>query len=56
MAGHKGQVVCYVRVSAADQNEVRQFEAMGAVDRLFCAKVSGKDTKQKFTTNYGEPL
>lgn len=44
MAGHKGQVVGYVRVSAADQNEARQLEALGAVDRLFSEKVSGKHT------------
>lgn len=43
MAGHKGQVVGYVRVSAVDQNEVRQVEALGEVDRLFAEKVSGKD-------------
>ena len=44
MVGHKGQVVGYVRVSAADQNEARQLEALGPVDRLFAEKVSGKDT------------
>ncbi len=44
MAGHKGQVVGYVRVSAADQNEARQLEALGAVDRVFSEKVSGKNT------------
>lgn len=43
MAGHKGQVVGYVRVSAVDQNEARQVEALGEVDRLFAEKVSGKD-------------
>ena len=36
MAGHKGQVVGYVRVRAADQNEARQLEALGPVNRLFC--------------------
>lgn len=35
MAAHKGQVVGYVRVSAADQNQARQLEALGDVDRLF---------------------
>ena len=35
VAEHKGQVVGYVRVSAADQNEARQLEALGTVDRLF---------------------
>ena len=42
MSEHKGQVVGYVRVSAADQNEARQLEAIGDVDRLFSEKVSGK--------------
>ena len=31
-------------MSAADQNEARQLEAIGPVDRLFCEKVSGKNT------------
>lgn len=44
MNGHKGQVVGYARVSAADQNEARQIEAIGEVDRLFSEKVSGKST------------
>ena len=47
MDGHKGQVVGYVRVSAADQKEARQLEALGAVDRLFCEKVSGKNTNDR---------
>lgn len=47
MAGHKGQVVGYVRVSAADQNEARQLHALGAVDRLFSEKVSGKNTDDR---------
>ncbi|ALO65248.1 transposase [Arthrobacter alpinus] len=47
MVGHKGQVVGYVRVSAADQNEARQLEALGAVDRLFSEKVSGKNTEDR---------
>ncbi|MFJ5108131.1 MULTISPECIES: recombinase family protein [unclassified Glutamicibacter] len=42
MVGHKGQVVGYVRVSAADQNDARQLEAIGEVDRLFAEKASGK--------------
>lgn len=42
MGEHKGQVVGYLRVSAADQNEARQFEIIGVVDRLFSQKVSGK--------------
>ena len=47
MSGHKGQVVGYVRVSAADQNEVRQFEAIGDVDRVFSEKVSGKNVDDR---------
>lgn len=43
MSGHKGQVVGYVRVSAADQNEARQLEALGEVDELYSEKVSGKN-------------
>lgn len=42
-----GQVVGYVRVSAADQNEARQLEAVGDVDRLFSEKVSGKNTADR---------
>src|SRR5690625_1865244 len=42
-----GQVVGYVRVSAADQNEARQLEAVGEVDRLFSEKVSGKNTADR---------
>lgn len=44
--GCRGQVVGYVRVSSADQNEARQLEAIGEVDRLFSEKVSGKDTNR----------
>lgn len=47
MSGHKGQVVGYVRVSAADQNEARQVEALGEVDRLFSEKVSGKNVDDR---------
>ncbi len=47
MTGHTGQVVGYVRVSAADQNEARQLEALGTVDRLFSEKVSGKNTDDR---------
>src|SRR5690606_10360614 len=47
MNGHKGQVVGYVRVSAADQNEARQVEALGEVDRLFAEKVSGKNVDDR---------
>jgi len=44
MAGHKGQLFRYVRVSAADQNEERQLEAIGEDDWLFAEKVSGKSS------------
>ena len=44
MNRHNGQIVGYVRVSAIDQNEARQIEALGEVDRLFSEKVSGKNT------------
>ena len=47
MTAHKGQLVGYVRVSAADQKEARQLEALGAVDRLFSEKVSGKNTDDR---------
>lgn len=47
MSRHKGQVVGYVRVSAADQNEARQLEALGEVDRLFSEKVSGKNMERE---------
>ena len=43
MIGHSGQVVGYVRVSAADQNQARQLEAVVTVDRLFSEKVCGKN-------------
>lgn len=47
MVGHKGQVVGYVRVSAADQNDARQLEAIGNVDRLFAKKASGKSASDR---------
>lgn len=47
MSEHKGQVVGYVRVSAADQNEARQLKALGGVDRLFSEKVSGKSADDR---------
>lgn len=47
VSGHKGQVVGYVRVSSADQNEARQLEAIDEVDRLFSEKVSGKSMERK---------
>lgn len=39
-----GQTVGYIRVSAADQNEARQLEAIGDVDETFTDKASGKNT------------
>jgi DNA invertase Pin-like site-specific DNA recombinase len=47
VSGHKGQVVGYVRVSTIDQNEARQLEAIGEVDRLFSEKVSGKSRERE---------
>ena len=41
MSGHRGQIVGYIRVSAADQNPARQLEVLGDVDRLFSEAVSG---------------
>lgn len=46
MASQVGQLVRYVRASAADQNEARQLEALGAVDRLLSEKFSGKDSNR----------
>ena len=34
----RGQRVAYVRVSAADQNEARQLEALGECDRIYVEK------------------
>lgn len=42
-----GQVVGYVRVSSAQQNEARQVEAIGAVDRTFTDRVSGKNREDR---------
>lgn len=39
-----GQVVGYVRVSSAEQNEARQLEVLEGVDKLFIDKISGKST------------
>lgn len=47
MVAHKGQVVGYARVSAADQNLARQLEALKSVDRLFTEKVSGKSAEDR---------
>jgi DNA invertase Pin-like site-specific DNA recombinase len=41
----KGMHVGYLRVSAVDQNELRQLEGMD-LDRTFTDKASGKDTKR----------
>ena len=42
----KGQRIGYVRVSSTDQNEDRQLEALGNLDRLFTDKASGKNTER----------
>ena len=39
-------IVGYVRVSTVEQNEARQVEALGDVEKFFCDKVSGKDTQR----------
>jgi len=41
----RGQHVGYVRVSALDQNEVRQLEGR-ELDNVFTDKASGKDVKR----------
>lgn len=42
MGEHRGQVVGYVRVSSADQNEARQLEALGVSRQtLYYAALSG---------------
>ncbi|MBB1019921.1 recombinase family protein [Dietzia cinnamea] len=38
----RGQRVAYVRVSAADQNEARQLEAVGECDRIYVEKQSAR--------------
>ena len=38
----RGQRVAYVRVSAADQNEARQLEAVGECDRVYVEKQSAR--------------
>ena len=45
-----GQVVGYVRVSSADQNEARQVAALAGVERLFMDKLSGKNTERPALT------
>lgn len=46
-AQDKGQIAGYARVSAADQNEARQVEAIGEVDKLYLDKASGKNAKDR---------
>lgn len=45
-----GQIVGYVRVSSADQNDARQVEALAGTDRLFVDKLSGKNTERPALT------
>src|SRR6266705_5827031 len=42
----KGQRIGYVRVSSDDQNEGRQLEQLGELDRLFVDKASGNNTER----------
>jgi DNA invertase Pin-like site-specific DNA recombinase len=42
----KGQRIGYVRVSSYDQNEGRQLEHMGELDRVFIDKASGKNMER----------
>ena len=44
MTVSSGQRVAYIRVSTTDQNLDRQIEGVGAVDRVFQDKISGKST------------
>ncbi|MBR5951331.1 MAG: recombinase family protein, partial [Actinomycetaceae bacterium] len=39
-------LVGYVRVSSIEQNEARQVEALGDVEKLFLDKASGKDIER----------
>lgn len=41
-----GQVVGYVRVSSAEQNEARQLEVLEGVDKFFIDKISGKSAER----------
>jgi len=47
MNEHRGQVVGYARVSAADQNLERQLIALQDVDRVFTDTASGKDAASR---------
>ena len=42
-----GQVVGYVRVSAADQNPQRQLEVLGECHKVFADKISGKSRAKR---------
>lgn len=42
-----GQIVGYVRVSAADQNPQRQLEALGECHKIFTDKISGKSRAKR---------
>ncbi len=42
----KGQRIGYVRASSYDQNESRQLEHMGDLDRVFTEKAFGKNTNR----------
>jgi len=42
-----GQVVGYVRVSAADQNPQRQLEVLGECHKIFTDKISGKSRAKR---------
>lgn len=46
-AGHEVQGLCSDRVSAVDQNEARQLQALGQVYRLFTEKVSSEYTDDR---------
>lgn len=42
-----GQTAAYIRVSSLDQNTVRQEEAIGAADRTFLDRASGKSRTER---------
>ncbi|SFV24111.1 recombinase family protein [Micrococcus terreus] len=42
-----GQIVGYVRVSAADQNPQRQHEALGECSRIFSDTMSGRSRAKR---------
>lgn len=47
MNEHRGQLIGYARVSAADQNLDRQLNALHDVDRVFTDTASGKDAASR---------